>query len=109
MTNYNEKIGYPEQKGVRRLKGSTSCRKCGHPGFETRDCAHYRLMYRYPNMFNNAFWAPEFADAPHFISSLPHSRAALAGLGSVPGQLQDSQHGDQLIFVARTEGVSCRG
>lgn len=54
----------------------------------------------HPNMLNDAFWAREFAEAPHFIGSLPHSRAALVGWAAAPDQVQDSQQGDQLICVA---------
>ncbi|KHQ50162.1 methyltransferase domain-containing protein [Mameliella alba] len=55
----------------------------------------------HPNMLNDNFWVREFAGTPHFIGNLPHSRAALADWASAPGQVQDSQQGDQLICVAR--------
>jgi 2-polyprenyl-3-methyl-5-hydroxy-6-metoxy-1,4-benzoquinol methylase len=55
----------------------------------------------HPNMLNDTFWAREFADSPHFIGSLPHSRDRLSSWTVASGQVQDSQQGDQFICVAR--------
>ena len=55
----------------------------------------------HPNMLNDAYWAREFADDPHYIGSLPHSRDLLADWAPRHCQLQDSLQGDQLIYIAR--------
>lgn len=59
----------------------------------------------HPNMLNDGFWAREFAAEPHFIGSLPPSRDKLAEWAAAPGQVRDSQEGDQLICVAKLQAA----
>jgi 2-polyprenyl-3-methyl-5-hydroxy-6-metoxy-1,4-benzoquinol methylase len=65
-----------------------------------RESWHHFWGKVHPNMLNEAFWAREFADTPHFIGSLPDSRSCMAGWAKTQDSTQASLCGDQLICAA---------